>query len=326
VVDRLYHLPHSQSARHFPILPDPFIASCVAMIDSPYSSRSPDPTFSLDSDDDGTDEILIFEEDGDGPPGALELEEEYDYGLGFPEDLPRGYSMKELEHTVTFVRSSKEGTTGDFQRVPKSVLWCVQNGCEEAQPGVWSGCWYFTYLFGETEGRRAWLEAKSKRLVKESGGRARQLPRDDFDAMLQQKEKGRRAFYRGQYKTAFDFYRRAEEIMGGDVSGMYLVPLQRAEMVTILSNQAECLLRMRKYENAVMQATKALQLDRRHNKSLLRRARATISLYNTVLNSVAASSAIDDLETLIDMKGDGYREAKLLLDDISEKANLTIGG
>jgi tetratricopeptide (TPR) repeat protein len=298
------------------------------MLHSPYSSRSSLPTLTRVDDNDDTDEILIFEEeddDDDDTPGALIQEEEYDYGLGFPEDLPQGYSLKELEQIVTFVRSSKDVTTGNFDLEQKTLLWCVQNGCEEALPGLWSGCWYFTYLFGEAEGRRAWLEARNKRLVKESGGRARQVPSEDYRVMLEQKEKGKRAFFRGQYKTALDCYIKAEELMGGDVSGIYLVPYQRAEMVTVLSNQAECFLRLKKYENAILQTTKALQLDRRHSKSLLRRAKATMDLHTTS-NPVAKSIAIEDLHHLIEMNAEGAKEAQQMLDAIIHKSNRTICG
>ena len=95
--------------------------------------------------------------------------------------------------------------------------------------------------------------------------------------MVRLKKKRKSAFNRGQLKTALDCFVKAEELLGGDVTGIYLVPHQRAAMVTLLSNQAECYLRLKKHEEAIVQATKALQLDRRHSKSLLRRAKATIS-------------------------------------------------
>ena len=297
------------------------------MLHSPYSSRSSLPTVSRDADDDSTDEILVFAEEEEGDedtPGPLILEDEYDYGLGLRENLPQGYSIKELEQMVTFVRSSKDANTGNFDQEQKTMLWCIQNGCEEAQPGVWSGCWYFTYLSGEAEGRQAWLEAQNKRMVKESGGRGRKVPNDDYGMMVEHKEKGKRAFYRGQYKTALDYYVKAEELMGGHVSGIYLIPSQRAEMVTVLSNQAECFLRLKKYESAIMQTTKALQLDRRHSKSLLRRAKATISLCTTLKIFPVPSVAVEDLQILIEMKGEGVHEAHALLENVKETANLPV--
>lgn len=290
-----------------------------------YSSRSSVPHLQPEDYDDETDEILIFEEDGNAPPSSFEVEEEYEYGVGLHDDLPQGYSLKELEQTVTIVRSSKNANSGAFDQERKSLLWCIENGYEEAQPGVWSGCWYFTYLFGEEEGKRAWVETMNRRLVKEGGGRARQVSPDNYSAMLAQKDKGKRAFCRGQYKSALDFYVSAEELMGGDVMGMYLVPQQRAELVTLLSNQAECYLRLNKYEDAIVQASKALQLDRRHSKSLLRRAKATIRRSeqhgSTLLNSMAAASAAEDLQAIIEMKGEVVPEAESLITEIEEQTN-----
>lgn len=284
-----------------------------------FSSRSSLPYLLREDVDDDTDEILIFEEDGDTPTAFEVDDEEYDYGVGFDEDLPPGYSLKELEQMVTFVRSSKNPHSGDFDQESKSLLWCIENGCEEAQPGVWSGCWYFTYLFGEVEGKRAWVETRNKRLVKEGGGRARQVSEEDYSAMLQQKEKGKRAFNRGQYKSALDCYIKAEKLLGGDVTGIYLVPHQRADMVTLLSNQSECYLRLKKHEDAILQATKALQLNRRHSKSLLRRAKATIcASERQLMTSMAASSAAEDLQAIIEMNGDGANEAQQLINEISD--------
>ncbi len=287
-----------------------------------FSSRSSLPHLLREEADDDTDEILIFEEGGDTPTAFEVGEEDYDYGVGFDEDLPSGYSMKELEQTVTFVRSSKNPKTGDFDQERKSLLWCIENGCEEAQSGVWSGCWYFTYLLGEEEGKRAWMESRNKRLVKEGGGRACQVSEDEYSAMLQQKEKGKRAFNRGQYNSALDCYIKAEKLLGGDVTGIYLVPHQRAEMVTLLSNQSECYLRLNKHEEAILQATKALQLNRRHSKSLLRRAKASISSSDRhATNSHASLCAAEDLQAIIEMHGEGTKEAQQLIDEITERRN-----
>ena len=183
---------------------------------------------------------------------------------------PPGYTRSELSQAVVFVKSSKDPTTGDFCRDRKELLWCLQDRCEEAAPGVWTGSWYFTYLLGEKEGRRAWVDSMNRRVVKELGGKAIQIDPDIYRGMLREKDKGNRAFSRGQYKSALDCYLQAEKMMGGEVSGIYLVPNQRAEMVKVLSNQAECYLRMKKYEEAFIQATTALQLDKRHQKSMSR--------------------------------------------------------
>jgi tetratricopeptide (TPR) repeat protein len=284
-----------------------------------FTSRSSLPL--LRDEDDDNDEIVFFDED--------DVEEQceyddYDYGYDLDGDeLPPGYTRNELAHEVIFVRSSKDPTTGDFYREKKELLWCIQNRCEEAEPGVWSGAWYFTYLFGEKEGRRSWVESTNKRLVKECGGKAMKVDHDEFCAMLQEKDKGKRAFSRGQYKSALDCYLKAEKLLGGGVSGMYLGPHQRAELVKVLSNQAECCLRMKKYEDAIMQSTAALQLDKRHQKSMLRRAKAIVYGAERLqsLNSMLDSMAAEDLRAIIATKSQGAAEAQSLMNHIEVKVN-----
>jgi tetratricopeptide (TPR) repeat protein len=282
-----------------------------------FSSRSSLPL--LRDEDDENDEIVFFDE------GPFEIEEDdYEHCFNLSDgDSPPGYTLTELERGVILVRSSKDPQTEDFHRERKSLQWCIEHGCEEAEPGVWSGVWYFTYLFGEQEGRRAWVETMNKRLVKEGGGRAMKVDHRNFCSMLRQKDKGRRAFSRGQYKSALDCYLKAETLMGGDVSGMYLVPHQRAEMVTVLSNQAECYLRMRKYEEAIVRSTAALQLDKRHQKSFLRRAKAIVYGGEDLqsLNVTEVAEAAEDLQVIIDMKGEGAAEAQDLMNEIETKVN-----
>jgi len=277
------------------------------------TSRSSLPL--LRDEDDDNDELVLFDEDD----GVGEYDYDYGYDLG-ADELPPGYTRSELSQAVVFVKSSKDPTTGDFCRDRKELLWCLQNRCEEAAPGVWSGSWYFTYLLGEKEGRRAWVDSMNRRVVKELGGKAIQIDPDIYRGMLKEKDKGNRAFSRGQYKSALDCYLQAEKMMGGEVSGIYLVPNQRAEMVKVLSNQAECYLRMKKYEEAFIQATTALQLDKRHQKSMLRRAKAII--YSSErLNSMVAAQAAEDLQSIIEMKSPGSRVAQGLLKKIEVKVN-----
>jgi hypothetical protein len=287
------------------------------------SSRLSMPLLRDENDDDN--EIVIF---GDSDECATY---EYDGEYGYDEldgDLPQGYTRSELARTVLFVKSSKDKATGEFARVKKDLLWCLENGCEEAEPGVWSGAWYFTFLHGQKEGNLAWIEAQNKRLVKESDGRARKIDNASFCKMLAEKAKGNKAFSREQYNGALESYLRAEECLGGAVSGFYLVPHQRAELVKVLSNQAECYLRMQKYKDCIIQATSALQLDMRHEKSLLRRAKAIIfdtDSFNSC-HVMVAYRACEDLEVVIALGGDGVNEAKALLkkiEDAREKAKVS---
>ena len=125
-----------------------------------FTSRSSSlPRLRDEYDDDDDHEIVIFEEEDDDDNG-LPSYDEYDYYFEHDnktynnQELPSGYTRSELAQRVTFVRSAKDDSTGDFIRQEKELIWCLQNHAEEAQPGVWSGAWYFTYLFGEKEGRR----------------------------------------------------------------------------------------------------------------------------------------------------------------------------
>ena len=292
-----------------------------------FTSRSSSlPRLRDEYDDDDDHEIVIFEEEDDDDNG-LPSYDEYDYYFEHDnktynnQELPSGYTRSELAQRVTFVRSAKDDSTGDFIRQEKELIWCLQNHAEEAQPGVWSGAWYFTYLFGEKEGRRAWSEAQKRRMVQECGGKAMTVDPNVFGDMLQEKLKGNRAFSRGQYKTALDCYLKAEYILGGEGSGMFLVPHQRDELVKILSNQAEVYLRMKKYEKAMAQATAALQLDKRHQKSMLRRAKAVVygAEHLASLDAMVEAMTAEDLQFIIATKSQGAAEAQSLMDQIDAK-------
>jgi tetratricopeptide (TPR) repeat protein len=285
-----------------------------------FTSRSSYHSTRADEGD-SDDEIVFFGDDSENAEGVDSYNDDYDYDYYDNDKLPAGYKRSELEQRVTFVKSSKNADTGDFLQERKDLLWCLENSCEEAKAGVWSGAWYFTYLYGKKEGEKAWVDAKSKRLVKESDGKARKMDNVAFCAMLEEKTKGNRAFSRGQYKSAVNNYLKAEKFLGGAVIGVYLVAHQRAELVKVLSNQAECYLRMQKYEDAILQSTAALQLDKRHEKSLLRRAKATFhgAERHQALNSIVAAQAVEDLQAIIEMKGQGADEARAFKEEIEGK-------
>ena len=73
-----------------------------------------------------------------------------------------------------------------------------------------------------------------------------------------------------------------------------------------------------------MKASEALALDKRHEKSLVRRAKATY--YGDIKNGhmiqsnpLAAGMAEEDLKTVIRMGGSGAEDAQKLLDEINSK-------
>lgn len=231
--------------------------------------------------------------------------------------LPPGCTVDELNQVVTFVTSRKDPKTGDFIQERKSTLWCLRHGCEELLPRLWSNYWYFTFLYGEEEGKRVWLDTQNRRLVKQSNGKAIKVDRDDFDQMLTYKEKGNRDFNRCQYNSALENYIIAEQIIGGDVMGLYLVKEQRAELVNVLSNQAECYLRMKKYTEAIMKSTAAIKLDSRHEKSILRRAKALVygASDGLCFDPLGPLNIIlEDFKKIVEMNGHGAKELGQLLD------------
>ena len=138
--------------------------------------------------------------------------------------------------------------------------------------------------------------------------------------MQEKKSKGNRAFARQQYKSALDNYLEAEELLGGAVSGMYLVKAQRDELVKVLSNQAECYLRMHKYTDAITKSTNAIQLDKRHEKSFLRRAKAIVRALKEDENFDRGmeAQAREDLLLLMALDGQGASEADTIMKDSSE--------
>ena len=110
-----------------------------------------------------------------------------------------------------------------------------------------------------------------------------------FDLMFSWKQKSNRDFERGMNNSALENYMKAEETVGGD--GPVMVPDQRAEVVSVLSNQGECFLRMNKHRDAFLKTTSALQMDSSHTKSILRRGRVILSaasdiFYDGVLESI----------------------------------------
>ena len=78
---------------------------------------------------------------------------------------------------------------------------------------------------------------------------------------------------------------------------------------------------MKKFDDTITVATAALQLDKRHEKSLMRRAKASYEGSGRLktYNSGVAARAAEDLQTIIDINGDGSAEARELLDQIEMK-------
>jgi hypothetical protein len=278
-----------------------------------WTTRSSYPSSGADDDGNSDDEIVFFGDEAEYESAEVDYENYY-FEEEKKEDLPSGYSRDELYQKVVFVKSRKDAD-GQFIREKKELLWCLNNGCEEVEKGIWSDVWYFEYLYGKECGKTAWIDSQSRRLVKEQCGKARHIDNHTFCAMLKKKEKGNRAFSREQYKSALDNYIEAEHYLGGAGAGIYLVAAQREELVKVLSNQAECYLRMHKYEDAIIKSSAAIQLNKHHEKSLLRRAKAILQAKNkdNTVDSLMEAQAKEDLQVLISLDGQGTLEAEALL-------------
>jgi hypothetical protein len=97
---------------------------------------------------------------------------------------------------------------------------------------------------------------------------------------------------------------------------------QKAEKVKIHSNKAECYIRMGRNLDAVTEASAALELDKKHTKSRLRRTKAAWSdiqktLGNatniSMVNPFALAKVTDDLDYIIRQRdGEGVQEAQAL--------------
>jgi tetratricopeptide (TPR) repeat protein len=142
-----------------------------------------------------------------------------------------------------------------------------------------------------------------------------------FEAALALKQKGNTLFIAKKYSAALMSYSRAREKLTS--VGMLLSGDQRAAFVNILSNEAECYLRLKRYTEAQMSATEAITLDGKHVKSLLRRAKATF--YGATsdghgINPFAIAQAQQDLDKILRMDGDGVEEAAKLLEEMHVQA------
>lgn len=195
--------------------------------------------------------------------------------------------------------------------------------------GVWSGPWYWDHRGGDLEEARQKQRALTKeRREKEKRHRQeleesciQRVDKETFEEILAYKKMGNDAFQKGDYKRALVFYLQTNKLDVNFMEGCFLVDEQREEKVKILSNQAECFLRLKNYEQAQISAAEALALDKRHEKSLIRRAKATY--YGNVLGGdrmepFAAAMAQKDLEKVIRIGGDGAKDAQKLLDEINE--------
>ena len=134
-----------------------------------------------------------------------------------------------------------------------------------------------------------------------------------FEKIKALKQQGNGFFSRKKFGNACKAYDEALELFFALIHPPNAE--QRKENVIIYSNKAECLIRQEKHADAILAATEALALDPHHEKSLLRRARATLRLLPTEPDRY--SSCHYDLQKTIDLNGASLSDAQDLIKELA---------
>mmetsp|Transcript_7762 Transcript_7762/g.11496 ORF Transcript_7762/g.11496 Transcript_7762/m.11496 type:complete len:366 (-) Transcript_7762:124-1221(-) len=122
------------------------------------------------------------------------------------------------------------------------------------------------------------------------------LDTEDMEMLLKNKALGNQSFSKGKFEEAMEHY---EEALLSIVDNLFVAPTdQIKQVVNVLSNQAECHLRLNQDTEAGDAATSALLLDEGHDKSRIRRAKAELSIGGTAY----LCQAEVDLEHVIEMQ------------------------
>ena len=142
-------------------------------------------------------------------------------------------------------------------------------------------------------------------------------------AVISRKDAGNKLFQANSYKAALEAYKAAMAIIAAKVGGPKAKECA-AEQVKVLSNMAECFLRLQDYNSCIAHATGALDVDASHSKSRLRRAKACIG------NGNQRDDAMEDLAHVIKDGGSAAHEAESILArlkaDVTEEVNARAQG
>ncbi|KAL3930144.1 MAG: hypothetical protein SGBAC_011890 [Bacillariaceae sp.] len=135
----------------------------------------------------------------------------------------------------------------------------------------------------------------------------------EMKGLLASKKRGNEEFSKQNYATAIEYYDDA--LMFSEA--LYVAPADEVQqVVNVLSNQAECHLRLKQYEDAGNAATAALLLDNSHEKSRMRRAKAEMA----IAGSSFLIQAQVDLQEIVDENhsSTGVKQAKQYLEELEE--------
>ena len=115
-----------------------------------------------------------------------------------------------------------------------------------------------------------------------------QLVQRDAEEAIQRKTKGNELFAKGKFLEAFDEYTEALEYAPLDIAF-------EKNRAVFYSNRAACCIELGRNEEAILDCNRALELDSRYLKAILRRARAHENLdqLDECLADMDAALAID---------------------------------
>ena len=144
--------------------------------------------------------------------------------------------------------------------------------------------------------------------------RIRKLNSKEMEELLEHKKLGNQAFSSKEFETAIEHYDDALIVVPLE---MFVAPVEQINtIVSVLSNKAECELRLKRYEDAGCTATDALMFDNNHEKSRLRRAKAELAIAG-LPHLVQAQVDLQEIVENLYSKA-GVKEAKELLNQLDE--------
>jgi tetratricopeptide (TPR) repeat protein len=144
--------------------------------------------------------------------------------------------------------------------------------------------------------------------------RIRKLDSEEMEELLEHKKLGNQAFSSKEFEKAIEHYDDALIVVLLD---MFVAPVEQINtIVSVLSNKAECELRLKRYKDAGCTATHALMFDNDHEKSRLRRAKAELAMAGLPYLVQAQVDLQEIVENLYSKAG--VKEAKELLNQLDE--------
>ena len=150
--------------------------------------------------------------------------------------------------------------------------------------------------------------------------RITRLDDTDMEELIEHKQRGNQLFMARRYQDAIEAY--DEALMRCVSQHLFISPSNQVdEVMNVLSNMAECHLRLNEFNEASRSATEALLFDADHEKSRIRRAKAELALYKSTKSIPYLAQACHDLEFIlddeIDVSDNAIETARALLDEAS---------